>query len=292
MTAQRLAYGFAAVTTICCAATTSPTTPTSTPGCAPSRSCSAPPASASSVGAIVTPLATRRLGIRRWVALGLVASAVVELVFGLPYTLPMLAVGGALLGACAQAIRVCVDTVVQRSVLDEFRGRVFAIYDVLYNVAFVLAAVVAAALIPADGRSPASLVVVAVAYLAVTAWWLRVSRDDDGLTRHLRLLLPPAERRANRRFLAERSAVDAAGRAGTGRPPTTARRHAEQAHDGAAVEVGPDRGELLLLRERRDPLFQLVVGARQRRRLAPVARGAVGGVSRCSRDSNGPASRT
>src|SRR4051812_24547243 len=53
------------------------------------------------------------------------------------------------------------------------------------------------------------------------------------------------------------------------------RRQPEELHDLVAVQVRPDPGEILLGRDSRDPLFQLVVGALQRRGLALVARRAV-----------------
>ena len=41
----------------------------------------------------------------------------------------------------------------QVHVADEFRGRVFALYDTLFNVTSVIAAAVCAAFIPANGHS-------------------------------------------------------------------------------------------------------------------------------------------
>ncbi len=48
--------------------------------------------------------------------------------------------GATLLGLAAQGTKIAVDTIVQRDTDDEFRGRAFAFYDVLYNAAFVGAA--------------------------------------------------------------------------------------------------------------------------------------------------------
>ncbi|CAM5669224.1 hypothetical protein SCALM49S_00963 [Streptomyces californicus] len=44
------------------------------------------------------------------------------------------------LGVVTQGSKIATDTVVQTSVDDSFRGRVFSLYDVLFNVAFVGAA--------------------------------------------------------------------------------------------------------------------------------------------------------
>ena len=43
-----------------------------------------------------------------------------------------------LLGFTAQGIKISVDTLVQRTIADEFRGRVFALYDTLFNLTLVV----------------------------------------------------------------------------------------------------------------------------------------------------------
>jgi hypothetical protein len=57
-----------------------------------------------------------------------------------------------------------VDTVIQHDTPDAFRGRVFALYDMLFNVALVLAATVTAVALPEDGRSPAAVGVLAAGW--------------------------------------------------------------------------------------------------------------------------------
>ena len=54
-------------------------------------------------------------------------------------------VGAFVLGVAAQGSKICVDTIVQTSVDDAFRGRVFSFYDVMFNIAFVSAAAFGAA---------------------------------------------------------------------------------------------------------------------------------------------------
>jgi MFS family permease len=120
------------------------------------------------VAALVTPGATRRLGTQAWIVVVLAAAAVVEVVFGLPYTHASLLVAALGLGFSAQAAKICVDTLVQEEVDDEFRGRVFALYDTLFNVSFVSAAALAAVIVPDDGKSYVVLVLIAIGY-AVTA---------------------------------------------------------------------------------------------------------------------------
>ncbi len=70
--------------------------------------------------------------------------------------------------------KVPVDTMVQEAVPDGLRGRVFAAYDVVYNVARLLAAVVAILLLPALGeQGTAALIgVVFLLWVPVLPRWL------------------------------------------------------------------------------------------------------------------------
>ena len=103
-------------------------------------------------------------------------AAVVELVFGLPFEHGPLLVAAFFLGFAAQASKICVDTLLQESVEDDFRGRVFSFYDVLFNVAFVSAAALAVLVVPPDGYSPLLYGGIAVGYL-ITALAYRVASN-------------------------------------------------------------------------------------------------------------------
>ncbi|HWH30270.1 MAG TPA: MFS transporter [Mycobacteriales bacterium] len=120
------------------------------------------------LAAIVTPVVSIRLGTQYWVVVVFAVAAVVEVVFGWPYTHGAFLVAAFFLGFAAQASKICVDTLLQESVDDEFRGRVFSFYDTLFNVSFVSAAAAAAVLVPPDGKSYAVLGLVAAGY-GVTA---------------------------------------------------------------------------------------------------------------------------
>ena len=50
-------------------------------------------------------------------------------------------------------MKICVDTTLQEWVEDDFRGRVFSVYDTLFNVTFVAALLVGAFVLPASGIS-------------------------------------------------------------------------------------------------------------------------------------------
>jgi MFS family permease len=128
------------------------------------------------VAAVVTPWAAGRLGPGRWIAVCAAAAAVLEPALGLPFATVPLLVAAFVLGLTTQGAKIATDTVVQSSVEDGFRGRTFSVYDVLFNVAFVGAAGVAALMLPPDGRSAALVVVVAVIYAAVAVAMARFER--------------------------------------------------------------------------------------------------------------------
>ena len=90
--------------------------------------------------------------------------------------IPLL-IGALILGFLAQGQKICTDTTVQRNIEDSYRGRVFALYDMLFNGAFVAAAAVAAATLPVSGKSTALLYgTVAVYLLAGIAYgWFRAA---------------------------------------------------------------------------------------------------------------------
>jgi MFS family permease len=115
--------------------------------------------------AVVTPLATSRLTPRAWIVALLVLAAVVEIFPAALYTRPAVVVAAFFLGLSAQGVKICVDTLVQRHVDDAFRGRVFSLYDLLFNVAFVSSAIVAAVVVPASGKSYWLLAATATGYL-------------------------------------------------------------------------------------------------------------------------------
>lgn len=116
------------------------------------------------VAAVLTPLGARTFGRLGYMAAWSACAAVLLLALGLPFQpVPML-IAAFCLGLATQSGKICTDTIVQSEVEDGFRGRVFSLYDMLYNVAFVAAAAVAALILPPDGRSTVLVIGVAVLY--------------------------------------------------------------------------------------------------------------------------------
>ncbi|GAA2384005.1 MFS transporter [Streptomyces glaucosporus] len=128
--------------------------------------------------AVLTPWAVRRAGRFGWIAVCAAATAVLVPALALPFSpLPTLC-AAFVVGMATQGSKIATDTIVQSSVDDDYRGRVFSLYDMLFNVAFVGAAGAAALMLPPDGRSAALVATVTALYATVAAAMFHVKRGD------------------------------------------------------------------------------------------------------------------
>jgi hypothetical protein len=130
------------------------------------------------IAAVVTPVITRRWSARGWITILFALAAVVQVALGLPYRMAPLLVAAELLGAVAQGSRICVESILQAQIGDEFRGRVFSFYDALFNATFVAAAVLAAVALPDTGKSYPMLAVIAVGYALTATGYAVGSRES------------------------------------------------------------------------------------------------------------------
>jgi MFS family permease len=128
------------------------------------------------LAAAVTPSVVRRTGKPRWVTLVLTTGGIAQLGLGLPFVPPTIVLAGLVLGFVAQAVKICVDTTLQEWVADDFRGRVFSVYDTLFNVTFVAALLVGAFALPPSGVSYPMLIVVGTGYLLAALAYARITR--------------------------------------------------------------------------------------------------------------------
>lgn len=119
-------------------------------------------------GAIGTPILVRWVGRTRAMVAMMLFAGVVVIVCGLRFTLPATIIAAPLLAFTYQAVKVCVDAIIQSEAADSHVGRVFALYDTINNVFYVGAFALGALIVPADGRSVALLVIMASVYF-VTA---------------------------------------------------------------------------------------------------------------------------
>lgn len=130
------------------------------------------------VAAVVTPPATRWMGKRAWITLLFAAAAITLAAAGLPMRSAPFAAAGFVLGVVSQGVKICVDTIVQESVDDAFRGRVFSVYDMLFNVMFVAAGAFAAVTLPRSGVSYPVLILMIAGFAVTAAAYWTLSRPD------------------------------------------------------------------------------------------------------------------
>jgi sugar phosphate permease len=79
--------------------------------------------------------------------------------------------------------KISADTITQQAMPDDFRGRAFALFDIAYNVGFIVPAMILS-LIWVENSEPRTrviLIVSGVVFLILTglvAWWARSIRDQ------------------------------------------------------------------------------------------------------------------
>ncbi|UQS21711.1 MFS transporter [Amycolatopsis thermalba] len=124
----------------------------------------------------LTPRLVRGLGRRRAIPGALVIAAVAQAGLGLPMQLPTVLVASFVITAAGQVVKLCVDSSIQHDVRDEARGRVFSLYDTLFNITQVIAVSLAATIVPLSGRSVPLLLVATALYLLGAAGYLVIAR--------------------------------------------------------------------------------------------------------------------
>ena len=128
--------------------------------------------------AVVTPIVTRWLSKAALITVLLGLGGVVTGLLGPTFAQPAFLAISLILGLVAQGVAICSVTIIQQRMDDNYRGRVFALYDMLFNVPFVLGAVVAAQIIPDSGKSYLLIAVAAAGYLLAAVAYGVVSRQE------------------------------------------------------------------------------------------------------------------
>ncbi len=129
--------------------------------------------------ALVIPPASRRMSKRACITLLLFAGAVVIGALGETFDqIAFLAIGFCLYLA-RQGMAICTVTILQEEVDDVYRGRLFAFYDVMFNVTYVAGADLSAAFMPHSGKSPPIIALVAAGYVVAAAGYWMISRQPS-----------------------------------------------------------------------------------------------------------------
>jgi MFS family permease len=130
--------------------------------------------------AIVTPAVTRRMAKPAYITLVLAASAVAIGLLGETFSQIPYLVMGFVLGLAGQSVAICATTILQEQVADEYRGRAFAFYDMMFNITFVVGALISSQFMPLSGKSPAMIAIIAAGFAAVAAGYWLFGRHSAG----------------------------------------------------------------------------------------------------------------
>jgi MFS family permease len=125
------------------------------------------------IGALTAPYGVARFGRHRWIKWSMLLSAFGPLILVVSQTEIALALTGFFVALCGQNVKVTNDALVQSKIDDYYRGRVFAVYDVLVNGAVVSGGLIAALLLPTSGVTPWVPALVSAMYLLVALRLLR-----------------------------------------------------------------------------------------------------------------------
>ncbi|MFJ7211128.1 MFS transporter [Amycolatopsis sp. NPDC098790] len=125
---------------------------------------------------LLTARLLRKFGRVRAVLGSLLLAAIAQSALGLPMLLPLALLASFVITGAGQVLKLCVDSSIQLDVADEARGRVFALYDTLFNITQVAAVSLGALVVPDDGRSPGLLIAATVCYLVGGAGYLLARR--------------------------------------------------------------------------------------------------------------------
>jgi hypothetical protein len=125
------------------------------------------------IGALVAPIGVRWTGRHRWMRLSMFAATLGTLILVIDRNQILLCAAAFTTGLFGQSVKVTNDALVQSKISDEFRGRVFAVYDVVVNGSIVSFAIISALLLPQSGDSWLVPLLIALTYYAVSTILLR-----------------------------------------------------------------------------------------------------------------------
>jgi MFS family permease len=128
--------------------------------------------------ALITPPATRRLSKRAWITIMLIITAAGTAALGETYLQVAYLAIGFLIYLTKQSVAICATTILQEEVEDSYRGRAFALYDMMGNITMAAGAAVFAAFMPGSGKSPALIAAIAIC-LALSAAAYRIAAGPE-----------------------------------------------------------------------------------------------------------------
>ena len=131
------------------------------------------------LGAVIAPFGVKKYGRHAWIRYSLLASAVLPIALAFEQNEFFLIATGFFAGMAGQGVKVTNDALVQSKIVDEYRGRVFAVYDVMVNAGIVSGAIIAAFVLPPNGVSSLLPALIAITYISVGLFALRKKKFNS-----------------------------------------------------------------------------------------------------------------
>ncbi|HEY1624196.1 MAG TPA: MFS transporter [Streptosporangiaceae bacterium] len=130
--------------------------------------------------ALVTPPVTRRISKQAWILALAAASALVTGVLGETFQQALYLVIGFCLGLAGQGVAICATTILQQEADDAYRGRMFAFYDMTFNITYAGGAALSVLFMSVTGHSPVLVAIVGAGFaVSALGYWLAVFRPHD-----------------------------------------------------------------------------------------------------------------
>ncbi len=134
------------------------------------------------LGAIISPYGVLKFGRHRWMRLLMFGCIPPLLIYAYQVNKITMIGSAFLVGLCGQGIKVTNDALVQSKIKDEYRGRVFAFYDITVNAGIVTGAIGAALLLPDNGVTSVLPITIAVIYLFAALFLMKKSKFSAAAT--------------------------------------------------------------------------------------------------------------
>jgi MFS family permease len=128
---------------------------------------------------LLAPSVTERLSKQAWIAVALASAGILTGTLGSTFSQIAFMVVAFGVNLASQGLAISAVTILQEDVADNYRGRVFALYDMMSNVPFVLGAAVSVIFMPLDGKSYPIVIAIGAGYiLAAGCYWAVVHRPS------------------------------------------------------------------------------------------------------------------
>lgn len=134
------------------------------------------------VAIVLSPIIAGKFGEHAWIVIAMGLCVTGQVIVAISLTPITLLVTSFLLGVGTQGAKVAFDTIIQQDTPDEFRGRAFTLYDMLFNIAFMTAGGLSALFLPDTGVSVPIFLILGAGYVLIGVTYLRPRKVPAPLT--------------------------------------------------------------------------------------------------------------